>query len=80
MKTYRVSIDDTSVFTLDVIAENEEQAMTIARAKLDAGADPIEDSSAYEGYQVREASEIPEEDAELDEDEDAKRTTGATIV
>jgi hypothetical protein len=68
-KVFRVLIGEKQGFYVDTEATSADNAMEIVRARLQDPNDdvtPIEDDSAYEGYQVEDAIEIAREDADLD--------------
>jgi hypothetical protein len=68
-KVFRVLIGEKQAFYVDTEATGASDAMEIVEARLRNPNDdvtPIEDNSAYEGYQVEDAIEIEREDADLD--------------
>jgi hypothetical protein len=68
-KVFRVLIGEQQGFYVDVEDVSAEAAMEQVRVRLKDPNDnvtPIEDSSAYSGYQVEDAKEINREDADLD--------------
>lgn len=68
-KVFRVLIGEQQTFYVDTEAASADKAMENIRARLkdpDDNVQPIEDNSAYEGYQVEDAVEIEREDADLE--------------
>ena len=68
-KVFRVLIVEKLGFYVDTEATTAADAIKIVRARLQDPNDdvtPIEDDSAYEGYQVEDAIEMAREDADLD--------------
>jgi hypothetical protein len=69
-KVFRVLISETQGFYHDIEASTSDEAKEKVRAsfKGDASSEdiqPIEDSSAYTGYQVDDAIEIPRNESDL---------------
>ena len=65
-KVFRVLISETQGFYVDIEATSPQHAMHKVRARLgDNDVVPIEDNSAYTGYQVDDAMEIPRENSDL---------------
>jgi len=68
-KVFRVLIGEHLGFYVDTEAMSADEAMEKVRARLRDPSDhiqPLEDDSAYQGYQVEDAIEIKREDADLD--------------
>ena len=68
-KVFRVLIGEQQGFYVDTEATSAADAMEKIRARLKDPNDdiqPIEDNSAYEGYQVEDAIQIKREDANLE--------------
>ena len=69
-KVFRVLIGDKQMFYVDTEAMNAKEAMKKISARLLDPKDdvqPVENSSANEGFKVEDAIEIKREDAQLDE-------------
>lgn len=65
-KVFRVLISETQGFYVDIEATSPQDAMHKVRVGLgDNDVVPIEDDSAYTGYQVDDAMEIPRENSDL---------------
>ena len=65
-KVFRVLISETQGFYVDIEATSPQDAAHKVRVRLrDNDVVPIEDDSAYTGYQVDDAMEIPRENSDL---------------
>jgi len=69
-KVFRVLISETQGFYHDIEADTSDKAQEKVRASFKGdgnGEDiqPVEDSSAYTGYQVDDAIEIPRSESDL---------------
>ena len=57
LKVFRVLLSETQSFSVDIEAADIKEAVTLVRENLDELC-PIEDATAYTGYQVEDAIEI----------------------